>query len=154
PAQLMAGLHNLALEGTGARVSALLLPAPEGGGYRVASASGLSVLPLDIWAASAAELADRLATSAVRMTPLIGADAPLRLLVLGFDATPDRSAIDVLADAFALAIERGRQQRESDLDRDLREALLVFARGSEAPAAMATSLAAFCRSVTWLLGAD
>ena len=59
-----------------------------------------------------------------------------------------------MADAFALALERGRRQRESDLDRDLRDALLVFARGSESPTAMATSLAAFCRSLTWLLGAD
>jgi signal transduction histidine kinase len=156
PAGLMAALHALALEGTGATVSVLLLPTPEaGGGYRVASASGLAEASLDLWTAAVEDLADRLGTRSVVLAPLSGSEAPLGLLVLGFDgAPPDRSAIDVLADAFALALERGRQQRESDLDRDLREALLVFARGSESPAAMATSLAAFCRRVTWLLGAD
>ena len=155
-AALMSALHSLALEGTGATVSALLLPAPDaGGGYRVASASGLAEAPLDVWTASIEGLADRLGTKSVVLASLSGPEAPLGLLVFGFDGVPpDRSAIDVLADAFALALEHGRRQRESDLDRDLREALLVFARGSESPAAMATSLAVFCRSVMWLLGAD
>ena len=155
-AALMSALHSLALEGTGATVSALLLPAPDaGGGYRVASASGLAEAPLDVWTASIEGLADRLGTRSVVLASLSGPEAPLGLLVFGFDGVPpDRSALDVLADAFALALEHGRRQRESDLDRDPREALLVFARGSESPAAMATSLAVFCRSVMWLLSAD
>jgi len=157
-AGLMAALHSLALEGTGATVSALLLPTPHAdGGYRVASASGLAEVPLDVLTASVEGLAEQLGTQSVVMAPLFGSDAPRPpgLLVFGFDGVPpDRSAIDVLADAFALALERGRRQRESDLERDLREALLVFARGSESPAAIATSLAIFCRSVMWLLDAD
>jgi signal transduction histidine kinase len=155
-AALTSALHSLALEATGARVSALLLPVVDGdSGYRVASASGLADMPLEVWSASAQELAERLGTRSVVMAPLSGTNAPLGLLVLGLDGPPpERSTIDVLADAFALAMQHGRQQRESDLDRDLREALLVFGRAGASPAEMVTALAAFCRSVTWLLGAD
>jgi signal transduction histidine kinase len=153
---LMAALHALAIEGTGASVSALLLPATGAGeGYRVASAAGLAELSLDIWSASVEDVSDRLGTRSVVMVPLSGRESPLGLLVLGFnDRPPDQSTFDVLANAFALAIERGRYQREFDLDRDLRDALLAFARGGESPAAIVIGLAAFCRTISWLLGAD
>src|SRR4029079_13767168 len=70
PAGLMAALHALALESTGSTVSVLLLPTPEaGGGYRVASSSGLTQAPVDLWTAAVEDLADRLGTRSVVLAP-------------------------------------------------------------------------------------
>ena len=181
PARLVTLLHNLAIEGLGARSSVVLQPEPGGTELRVVSAVGLDNLPLDAWltttegagaagravaadgpvtinalAATVPELAERLGASSAVIAPLVARDAPIGLLVLGFaDAIEvEGAAVAALADGFTLAFERGRQQREADLERDLRDLLLTFSRGGESAFAVAESLAVFCRNVAWLLGAD
>ncbi len=181
PARLVTLLHNLAIEGLGARSSVVLQPEPEGTELRVVSAVGLESLPLDAWLTTTAgagaagralaadgpvaiaalatavpELAERLAADSAVIAPLVARDAPIGLLVLGFagPADVDLPAVAALADGFTLALERGRQQREADLERDLRDLLLTFSRGGESAFAVAESLGVFCRSVGWLLGAD
>ena len=181
PARLITLLHNLAIEGLGARSSVVLQPEPQGTELRVVSAVGLDDLPLDAWlstvegagaagravaadgpvaisavATAVPELAERLGADSAVIAPLVARDAPIGLLVLGFAGPPDvhLPAVAALADAFTLAFERGRQQREADLERDLRDLLLTFSRGGESAFAVTESLGVFCRGVAWLLGAD
>jgi PAS domain S-box-containing protein len=179
-AALLSALHDLARDAARAQVSVILELDRDGAGYHVRSAAGLETSPLDLWftsregadlaarAASATrplsvlslrsavpELADRLKTSCAVVAALT-TGAASGLLVLGCepDSASDPGFAAALASAFTLAMERARQQRDADVERDLRQVMLAFTGGGESPAASATALAQFCRNVARLLGAD
>jgi signal transduction histidine kinase len=179
-APLLSALHDLALDAARASVSVILEPDPDGVGYRVTSAAGLETSPLDLWFTSQAaadlaaravstdrsllvpslrtsvpELGDRLRAS-VALVAALSMESSSGLLVLGFgpDHAADPGLAAALASAFTLAIERTRQRRDADVERDLRQVLLAVTGGGESPAALAAALTQFCRNVSHLLGAD
>ena len=182
-ADLLPRLHEALLDATGGVASVLLLLDTRSrelrplSGYRVAS------LPLDPWLHAADEqvaLRDALATGLPVLLPMT-AGAPSSLaevlgapnagvitvpvtgsdpgvLVLGLTSRPAPAAlIDAAApvvDAFALALERGRLEREVALQRELRDLLQEFARSATARLDIAAGLSVICHGAARLFAAD
>jgi C4-dicarboxylate-specific signal transduction histidine kinase len=181
-AELLPHLHEYAVETAGGRCSVLLQTNPRTSLLHPTSAFGLEYLPTSPWMTSEAEarlsaaleddqaqvvpdlekrfpaLASNLGTRHAILLPLVGMEDRLGLLVIGTDSDPSgrdvTSLMTPVADAFVLAIERMRLQRDADLQRDLREVMHDFSHRVSSALNLTAGLEIFCDSATRLFGAD
>lgn len=182
-ADLLPHLHEYAVETAAGRASVLLQVHPRTGQLHPTSAFGLEYLPTSPWltdgdAARIArqamqvdaaawlrdlpsqfpELAGRLQTRHALCVPLTGLDTALGVLVLGMDT--ESPLLDIaarlapVADAFVLALERQRLQRDADLQRELRALMHDFSERVSATLALRPGLEIFCDGATRLFGAN
>jgi len=182
-ADLLTQLHEYAVETAGGRSSVLLQSSPRTRLLHATSAFGLESMSTTPWLASADEarlvrtafasgapmlltnlpsrhpaLADHLSARHAVLVPLEGLGARLGLLVLGLDAEPDGEAltsrVTPVADAFVLAIERLRLQRDADLQRQLRALMHEFSRQVASTLSVRAGLDSFCVGAARLFGTD
>jgi C4-dicarboxylate-specific signal transduction histidine kinase len=181
-AELLPHLHEYAVETAGGRCSVLLQTNPRTALLHPTSAFGLEYLPTSPWMTSEAEarlsaaleddqaqvvsdlekrfpaLASNLGTRHAILLPLVGMEDRLGLLVVGTDTDPSgrdvTSLMTPVADAFVLAIERMRLQRDADLQRDLREVMHDFSHRVSSALNLTAGLEIFCDRATRLFGAD
>jgi hypothetical protein len=182
-ADLLPHLHEYAVETAGGRSSVLLQVNSQTGHLHPTSAFGLDYLPTSPWlteteAARVArqamdvdapawlhdlpehfpELAERLGTRHAVCVPLTGLDGILGVIVLGMDGESPVAEITArlapVADAFVLALERRRLQRDADLQRELRALMHDFSERVSATLALRAGLEIFCDGATRLFGAN
>jgi signal transduction histidine kinase len=182
-AELLPHLHEYAVETAGGRCSVLLQTNPRTTLLHPTSAFGLEYLPTSPWMTSDSEarltagvfnddhphvvselqtrypsLASHLGTRHAILLPLAGIEDRLGLVVIGTDIDPSSKDIAALmmpvADAFVLAIERMRLQRDADLQRDLRELMHDFSQRVSSALNLTAGLEIFCDGATRLFGAD
>lgn len=179
-ARVVAALHQAALDRTGATSSVLLCPDAATGHWRAASAAGLETLALGPWLVTSSgtdaagralsadhpitiaslrtdlpELAELLLAPSCVLAPVTGIQ-PIGLLVLAVPAghVPNPEAVALVADAMAIALDRGRAADELALHREVRELMAAFARVGASPTTVAPALLAMCRGVGRLTSAD
>ena len=181
-ADLLPHLHQYAVDTAKGRCSVLLQTNPRTALLHPTSAFGLDYLPTDPWLtgddtrlaattmASDAPvlasdlrtrhptLADNLATRHAVLLPLAGLDEPLGIVIIGLDTEPSAHALEEtltpVADAFVLALERNRLQRDADLQRDVRVLLEDFSQRVSSALNLRAGLEIFCDSAARLFGAD
>ena len=180
---LLPQLHQCAVDTADGRCSVLLQTNPRSGQLHPTSASGLDYLPTSPWFTSEAEvrlasaaldsdqptpvpdigsryasLATLLGTRHALLLPLNGLDRQLGLLIVGLDVDPSGEELEArmapVADAFVLAIERLRLQRDADLQRDLRALMLDFTQRVSSALNLRAGLEIFCDGAARLFGAD
>ena len=182
-ADLLPHLHEYAVETAGGRCSVLLQTNPRTALLHPTSAFGLDYLPTAPWltaepeaglAAKAFEaeqpiavgdlsarypaLATDIGTRHAVLLPLAGLEGPLGLVIIGVDS--DRTGQDLdeplapVADAFVLALERLRLQRDADLQRDLRALMQDFSQRVSSALNLRAGLEIFCDGAARLFGAD
>src|SRR5882672_2811732 len=172
-ANLLPQLHECAVDTADGRCSVLLQTNPRTAQLHPTSASGLDYLPTSPWLTSDAEarlaaaalsseqptpvpdiaaryasLGAQLGTRHALLLPLNGLDDQLGLLVIGLDVDPSGEELEArmapVADAFVLAIERLRLQRDADLQRDLRALMLDFTQRVSSALNLRAGLEIFC----------
>jgi signal transduction histidine kinase len=182
-ADLLPQLHECAVEAADGRCSVLLQTNPRTAQLHPTSASGLDDLPTAPWLTSEPEarlasaalnseqptpvpdiavrctsLAAHLGTRHALLLPLNGLYGQLGLLVIGLDVDPSGEELEArmapVADAFVLAIERLRLQRDADLQRDLRALMLDFMQRVSSALNLRAGLEIFCDAAARLFGAD
>jgi C4-dicarboxylate-specific signal transduction histidine kinase len=182
-ADLLPHLHGYAVETAKGRCSVLLQTNPRTALLHPTSAFGLEYLPTSPWLTGDAEtrlagrvmaadgpvpaadlparypaLASRLGSRHAVLLPLGGLDEPLGIVVIGTDADPSNhdlaAGLAPVADAFVLALERDRLQRDADLQRDVRVLLQDFARRVSSALNLRAGLEIFCDGAARLFGAD
>jgi signal transduction histidine kinase len=161
----------------------LLQTNPRTGLLHPTSAFGLEYLPTSPWLTGEAEarlahllaksegpvpaadlktrytvLAEGLGTRHAVLIPLIGLEAPLGIVIIGTDSDPGGQDLETLlapvADAFVLALEWLRLQRDADLQRDVRILLQDFAQRVSSALNVRAGLEIFCDGAARLFGAD
>jgi signal transduction histidine kinase len=182
-AELLPHLHEYAVETAGGRCSVLLQTNPRTSLLHGTTGFGLDDLPTSAWLTDAIEaelaatavaddhpiaitelpvrypaLAARLGTRHAILVPLAGLEDRLGLLVIGMDNDPFRQEIverlAPVADAFVLAIERIRLQRDVDLHRDIETLMHDFSQRVSSALNLRAGLEIFCDGATRLFGAD
>ena len=182
-ADLLPLLHEYAVDSADGRCSVLLQTNPRTALLHPTSAFGLEYLPTAPWltgdaearlAASALstdhplpvpdltsrypELAAAVGTRHAFLVPLAGLEDPLGVVVIGTDTDPGTLDLDAalapVADAFVLALERMRLQRDADLQRDLRVLLQDFSHRVSSALNLRAGLEIFCDGAARLFGAD
>jgi len=182
-ADLLPHLHEYAVETAGGRCSVLLQTNPRTALLHPTSAFGLDYLPTAPWltadaearlaataltadrplpvsdlAARFPELAGHLGSRHAVLLPLAGLDDPLGLVIIGLDSELSPANLDTaltaVADAFVLALERMRLQRDADLQRDLRVLLRDFSHRVSSALNLRAGLEIFCDGAARLFGAD
>jgi len=177
--ELLPELHQQAIQVAGGRSSVLLRLNPRTGLLHGASAAGVERLDPEPWLSdsagrSAAErawtegspvvlsdlatLTARLDSNAAVIVPLLSRTERLGLLIIGVDdvSTADgtRGEIAAVGDLLAVALERGRLQREADLQQDLRELMANLTRAVSSSLHLGASLEIFCDRACRLFSAD
>jgi PAS domain S-box-containing protein len=174
-------LHDEALAAVNGRCSVLLQINPRTGLLHPTSVHGLDRVPSEPWAVASAEaraadeafgnetplvvahlatrlpaLADTLGTASALFVPLFLLNEPVGLLVVGVPApmahVPD--ALAWVSQAFVLALERARMQRDAELQQDIRRLLDAFSRVASSALNLATGLEVFCRDANRLFNAE
>jgi PAS domain S-box-containing protein len=182
-ADLLPHLHEYAVETARGRCSVLLQTNPRTALLHPTSAFGLDYLPTSPWLAAEPEsclaakafkaeqpllttdlpsrypaLASHLGTRDAVLLPLTGLEGPLGLVVIGIETEPLsqdlETALTPVADAFVLALERQRLQRDADLQRDVRVLLQDFAQRVSSALNVRAGLEIFCDGAARLFGAD
>jgi signal transduction histidine kinase len=182
-ADLLPHLHQYAVDTAKGRCSVLLQTNPRTALLHPTSAFGLDYLPTAPWltghedarlaqAARASDapilaselptrhpaLADNLGTRHAVLLPLAGLDEPLGIVIIGLDTEPSSHTLEEMltpvADAFVLALERNRLQRDADLQRDVRVLLQDFSQRVSSALNLRAGLEIFCDSAARLFGAD
>jgi GAF domain-containing protein len=180
-AALLGRLHEHLLEAAGGVASLVVHLDSVTGCMRASSASGVTDLPLDPWYATPAERepVDRalalghvipveltpdsrpgqlLATRAGLVVPVAGSEGPCAVVYVGFGeqapAGPDEERVLAVADAFVLALERGRMRRAADLQRDVERLVNAFRAEASTWSDLNVALATGCRSAARLFAAD
>jgi PAS domain S-box-containing protein len=177
--ELLPELHQEALRAAGGRSSVVLRLNPRTGLIHGASASGLDHLDPEPWLSGTAErsaaervwtegtpavftdlpdLTSRLGSIAAILVPLLSRTERLGLLVVGVDdvarADAGRGEVAAVGDLLAVALERGRLQREADLQQDLRELVANLTRAVSSSLHLGASLEIFCDRACRLFSAD
>jgi two-component system NtrC family sensor kinase len=171
------------VETAGGRCSVLLQINPRTALLHPTSAFGLDDLPTSPWLTGEVEnglataafqsdqpltavdvparypaLAAHLGTRHAILLPLAGLDGPLGLLMIGVDSEPSPTTVEAtmapVADAFVLALERLRLQRDADLQRDVRVLLDDFSKRVSSALNVRAGLEIFCDGAARLFGAD
>ena len=180
-AALLGRLHEHLLEAAGGVASLVVHLDPVTGCMRASSASGVNDLPLESWLGTPAErepverafalgrvvpveltadsrAAQLLATRAALVVPLAGSDGPCGVAYIALGeralATPDEERVLAVADAFVLALERGRMRRAADVQRDVERLVRAFSGDARTWSRLNIGLAAACRSAARLFAAD
>jgi signal transduction histidine kinase len=182
-ADLLPHLHQYAVDTAKGRCSVLLQTNPRTALLHPTSAFGLDYLPTAPWLTGHEEarlaetamasdapilasdlpvrhpaLADNLGTRHAVLLPLAGLDEPLGIVIIGLDSEPSGHTLDEtltpVADAFVLALERNRLQRDADLQRDVRVLLQDFSQRVSSALNLRAGLEIFCDSAARLFGAD
>jgi PAS domain S-box-containing protein len=182
-ADLLPHLHEYAVDTAHGRCSVLLQTNPRTALLHPTSAFGLEYLPTSPWltgegettlaaAAAAADrpipapdlrarypaLADHLGTRHAILLPLAGLDEPLGIVIIGVETDPAGQDLDTtlapVADAFVLALERLRLQRDADLQREVRVLLQDFSGRVSSALNLRAGLEIFCDGAARLFGAD
>jgi signal transduction histidine kinase len=182
-ADLLPHLHEYAVDTAKGRCSVLLQTNPRTGLLHPTSAFGLDYLPTSPWLTGGEEarlaktaigadgavfasdlrtrhpaLADNLGTRHAVLLPLAGLEEPLGIILIGLDTEPSAHTLEdtltPVADAFVLALERNRLQRDADLQRDLRVLLQDFSNRVSSALNVRAGLEIFCDSAARLFGAD
>jgi C4-dicarboxylate-specific signal transduction histidine kinase len=182
-AELLPHLHEYAVETAGGRCSVLLQTNPRTSLLHPTSAFGLEYLPTSPWLTGDVEahlaatavtadgplvatdlparhpcLAAQLGTRHAILLPLAGLDDPLGVVIIGVDRDPAGQDLDAaltpVADAFVLALERMRLQRDADLQRDVRTLLHDFSQRVSSALNLRAGLEIFCDGAARLFGAD
>ncbi len=182
-ADLLPHLHEYAVDTAHGRCSVLLQTNPRTALLHPTSAFGLEYLPTAPWltgegettlAATAAAadrpvpapdlrnrypaLAEHLGTRHAILLPLAGLDEPLGIVIIGIDSDPSGQNLEAtfapVADAFVLALERLRLQRDADLQREVRVLLQDFSGRVSSALNLRAGLEIFCDGAARLFGAD
>jgi signal transduction histidine kinase len=181
-ADLLPHLHEYAVDTAKGRCSVLLQTNPRTSLLHATSAFGLDYLPTSPWLtgdeARLAEttiasdgpivasdlptrhpaLAENLGTRHAVLLPLAGLEEPVGIVVIGLDTEPSAhrlaEALTPVADAFVLALERNRLQRDADLQRDVRVLLQDFSQRVSSALNLRAGLEIFCDGAARLFGAD
>jgi len=182
-ADLLPHLHEYAVETAGGRCSVLLQTNPRTALLHPTSAFGLEYLPTAPWLTADGEarlaataltadhplavsdlparcpaLAGHLGSRHAILLPLAGLDDPLGLVVIGLDTDPAsidlETALTPVGDAFVLALERMRLQRDAALQRDVRVLLQGFSQRVSSALNLRAGLEIFCDGAARLFGAD
>jgi signal transduction histidine kinase len=182
-ADLLPHLHEYALDTAKGRCSVLLQTNPRTALLHPTSAFGLDYLPTSPWLTGDAEtalkematvadgpvpvpdlparypvLAEDLGTRHAVLLPLAGLDGPLGLVIIGMDTDPSGGHLEAtlapVADAFVLALERLRLQRDADLQHDVRILLQDFSQRVSSALTLRAGLEIFCDGARRLFGAD
>ena len=182
-ADLLPHLHEYAVDTAQGRCSVLLQTNPRTPLLHATSAFGLDYLPTCPWLTAPEEtrlggiamasdgptvasdlrnrypkLADHLGTRHAVLLPLAGLDEPLGIVIIGVDSEPSPHALEEtltpVADAFVLALERNRLQRDADLQRDVRVLLQDFSQRVSSALNLRAGLEIFCDGAARLFGAD
>jgi len=182
-ADLLPQLHERAVVSAGGTCSVLLQLDPRTNTLRATSGFGLTWLSVEPWLTSRQEaeacerafarrevvavpdlrtsmpdLAAHLGCRAALLVPLARLHERLGMLIVGrADAgqpSDGGSAVAVVGDAFVLALERARMERDADLQRELRDLLHAFSRLASSSLKLTSGLETFCRETSRLLAAD
>jgi C4-dicarboxylate-specific signal transduction histidine kinase len=181
-ADLLPYLHQYAVDTAKGRCSVLLQTSPRTALLHPTSAFGLDYLPTAPWLTGDEEavakatmrsdvpilasdlatrhpaLAESLGTRHAVLLPLAGLDEPLGIVIIGVDTEPSPHALEEtltpVSDAFVLALERNRLQRDADLQRDVRVLLQDFSQRVSSALNLRAGLEIFCDSAARLFGAD
>jgi signal transduction histidine kinase len=182
-ADLLPHLHEYAVDTAKGRCSVLLQTNPRTALLHPTSAFGLDYLPTSPWLTGDEDarlaattiasdgpifapdlrtrhprLADNLGTRDAVLLPLAGLDEPLGIVIIGLDADLSLHGLEdtltPVADAFVLALERNRLQRDADLQRDVRILLQDFSQRVSSALNLRAGLEIFCDGAARLFGAD
>ena len=182
-ADLLPHLHQYAVDTAKGRCSVLLQTNPRTALLHPTSAFGLDYLPTAPWLTGPEEarlaqttmasdgpllasdlpgrhpaLADNLGARHAVLLPLAGLDEPLGIVIIGLDTEPSSHTLEEtltpVADAFVLALERNRLQRDADLQRDVRVLLQDFSQRVSSALNLRAGLEIFCDGAARLFGAD
>jgi C4-dicarboxylate-specific signal transduction histidine kinase len=182
-ADLLPHLHEYAVDSAQGRCSVLLQTNPRTALLHPTSAFGLDYLPTSPWLTESddvrlaetaigsdgpvvarnlrsrhPELAQHLGTRHAVLLPLVGLEEPLGIVVIGVDTEPSTRGLEdtftPVADAFVLALERNRLQRDADLQRDVRVLLQDFSQRVSSAFNVRAGLEIFCDGAARLFGAD
>ncbi len=174
-------LHDEALAAVNGRCSILLQINPRTGLLHPTSVHELDRVPSDPWPVTSPEaraadeafgnetplciphlatrlpaLADVLKTPSALLVPLYLLNEPVGLLAVGVPApvaqVPD--AMTWVSQAFVLALERARMQRDGELQQEIRKLLDGFSRVASSALNLATGLEVFCRDANRLFNAE
>ncbi|MCA1583360.1 MAG: PAS domain-containing protein [Acidobacteria bacterium] len=181
-ADLLPDLHQRAVQACGGRCSVLLTSGPQGPSLFASSAFCVEELAHDAWLTSAPgraaaarawstadlvtieclsqtmpDLAQRLNTSGALLVPLVAANRPLGLLVLGVDEPialdQCRDAVLAVGDLFTLVLDRARLQREANIEDDLEKMFAELTRSMSSSLTLPSRLESFCVRCRTLVGA-
>jgi signal transduction histidine kinase len=182
-ADLLPHLHQYAIDTAKGRCSVLLQTNPRTALLHPTSAFGLDYLPTAPWLTGDEEgrlaetamasdspilaselrtrhpaLADNLGARHAVLLPLTRLAEPLGIVIIGLDTEPSLHALEdtltPVADAFVLALERNRLQRDADLQRDVRVLLQDFSQRVSSALNLRAGLEIFCDGAARLFGAD
>jgi len=180
---VLSHLHEYAVGTAGGRCSALLQTNPRSALLHATSAFRLETLSPGPWLTTRPEaglaatalasekpvtvvdlpgrypgLARNLGARHAVLLPLAGLEGPLGLLVIGVDEEPSlrdaEERLPPVADAFVLALERLRLQRDADLQRDVRVLLQELSRRVASSLSLRAGLEIFCDGAARRFGAD
>ena len=183
PTDLLAQLHQRAIDVTGGACSLLFEHNSYSGVMQATSGFGLDALRTDPWLPGPSEasliadaftqavptlvadadrhapdLASRLERRAALLVPLARGRERVGLLAVGFDRSPSAGSLGgealEVADAFLAAIELCRLRQRDELQRDLRTLVDEFAGSMAATLNLAAGLELFCHGANRLFGAD
>jgi len=177
--ELLPILHQHAVDAVKGVASILFQFDPTGEWLQATSGYGVERLPPQTWLSSSGLVPPRMfadgrpvrvqLTGTIRglaadlgapsgvLVPLAQGNEPLGVLVVGCAEVPAEPLLDGLAPvghAFALALERNRTARDTDLHRDLGALLHDFSRDVSSSFNLAAGLEALCRGTDRLFGAD
>jgi PAS domain S-box-containing protein len=180
--ELLPHLHQHAIDATGGTRSMLFRHNPRNGVLQATSGFALDALRTDPWQPGPEEsalvarlferrepilvtdlgrqmpdLADRLATRAALLVPLVGQADRIGVVAIGFDAppSPDRIAdASDIADAFVTSLELCHLRQSEALQRDVRALLDEFSASVAATLTLSAGLDIFCYGANRLFGAD
>jgi PAS domain-containing protein len=179
-AALLGRLHEHLLNAAGGVGSLVVHLDPVNGSLRASSASGVNDLPLEAWPGTPAErepveralglgrvvsveltpdsrAGQLLPTRTALVVPLAGFDGPYGAVYVGLDEqalAPDEERVLAVADAFVLALERGRMRRAADLQRDVERLVRAFRGDASTWSRLNIALATVCRNAARLFAAD
>ena len=182
-ADLLPHLHEYAVDTAQGRCSVLLQTNPRTALLHPTSAFGLDALPTSPWLTGSddrhlaetaigsdgpvvasdlrsrhPELARFLGTRHAVLLPLVGVEEPLGIVIIGMDTEPSTRALEdtftPVIDAFVLALERNRLQRDADLQQDVRALLQDFSQRVSSALNVRAGLEIFCDGAARLFGAD
>ena len=181
-AELLPQLHGRLVAIAGGVSSILFEAGPGSSRLHATSGYGAATLPLEAWQPAPAEdaairrarlegspvllpdlRADAPATAALLnapcalLVPLPPREGPAGIVLVGLASPsipPDtRDAAAAIADAFAVALDRERLQRDLDLQRELRELLDAFAHAATSTLSLESALEGICRGAARLFAA-